>query len=103
MIFLYFAVLAGTLILLFKCADYFIQGSVGLADIYSIPKLIVGIVFVSLATTAPEFAVSVQAALLGHPEISLGNAVGSVIVVMESLWLWPALWLPLLSLSTAGS
>jgi len=38
-----------------------------------------GIIFVSLATTAPELAVSVQAAFLGHPEISLGNAVGSVI------------------------
>jgi len=79
MIFLYFAALAISLIVLFKCADFFIEGSVGLAHIFNIPKLIVGIVFVGLATTAPEFAVSVQAAFLGHPEISLGNAVGSVI------------------------
>ncbi|MFW6124007.1 MAG: calcium/sodium antiporter [Acidobacteriota bacterium] len=79
MIFLYFAALAFALILLFKCADFFIKGSVGLAHIFSIPKLMVGIVFVGLATTAPEFAVSVQAAFLGHSEISLGNAVGSVI------------------------
>lgn len=79
MIILYFAVLVVSLIVLFKSADFFIEGSVGLAHIFSIPKLIVGIVFVGLATTAPEFAVSVQAAFLGHPEISLGNAIGSVI------------------------
>ncbi len=41
--------------------------------------MIVGIVLVGMATTAPEFFVSVIAAYLGHPEIALGNAVGSVI------------------------
>ncbi len=79
MIYLYFIVLGVSFVVLFKCADFFINGSVGLAHIFSIPKLIVGIVFVGLATTAPELAVSVQAAFLGHSEISLGNAVGSVI------------------------
>ena len=42
--------------------------------------MLIGIVLVSLATTAPELAVSVQSALMGNPEIALGNAVGSVIV-----------------------
>jgi len=79
MIFLYFGVLVLSFGILFKCADFFIEGSVGLARIFSIPKLFMGIIFVSLATTAPELAVSVQAAFLGHSEISLGNAVGSVI------------------------
>ena len=32
-----------------------------------------------MATTAPEFGASVIAAILGHPEIALGNAIGSVI------------------------
>lgn len=79
MIFLYFAGLLLSFVLLFKCADYFITGSVGIAGVLHIPKLIMGIVLVGLATTAPEFAVSVQAAFLGHPEIALGNAIGSVI------------------------
>ncbi len=79
MIYLYFIVLAVSFLVLFKCADFFIDGSVGMAHVFRIPKLTVGIVFVGLATTAPELAVSVQAAFLGHPEISLGNAVGSVI------------------------
>ena len=41
--------------------------------------LMIAIVLVSMGTTAPEFAVSVIAAYKGHPEIALGNAVGSVI------------------------
>ncbi len=79
MIFLYFGALGVSFLLLFKCADIFIDASAGLSRIFRIPKLIVGIVLVGLATTAPELAVSVQAAFLGHSEISLGNAVGSVI------------------------
>jgi len=79
MTFMYFSALVVSFVVLFKCADFFIEGSVGMAHIFNIPKLIVGIVFVGLATTAPEFAVSVQAAFLGHPEIALGNAIGSVI------------------------
>lgn len=65
--------------ILFKCADYFVDGAIAVASILRIPKMIVGIVLVGLATTAPEFGVSVMAAFLGNMEISLGNAIGSVI------------------------
>lgn len=80
MIALYFLVLVVTFFLMFKSADFFIKGAVGLAWVFKLPKMVVGIVLVGLATTAPEFAVSVQSAYLGHPEIALGNAIGSVIV-----------------------
>ncbi len=79
MIFLYFALLILSFAVLFKCADFFVSGAVGIAHVTRIPKMVVGIVLVGLATTAPEFGVSVQAAFLGHPEIALGNAIGSVI------------------------
>lgn len=79
MIFLYFALLILSFVVLFKCADLFVSGAVGIAHVTRIPKMVVGIVLVGLATTAPEFGVSVQAAFLGHPEIALGNAIGSVI------------------------
>ncbi|MFQ6070352.1 MAG: calcium/sodium antiporter [Candidatus Aminicenantales bacterium] len=79
MVFIYFLVLLFAFALLFKCAGWFIRGASTFATVLSIPKLIVGIVVVGLATTAPEFGVSVQAAYLGHPEIALGNAIGSVI------------------------
>lgn len=79
MIFVYFAALICSFVILFKAADYFVTGASGFAEIFKIPKLVVGIVLVSLATTAPEFSVSVIAAILGNLEISLGNAIGSVI------------------------
>lgn len=79
MIYLHYIFLILSFALIFKCADYFVTGAVGIARVTNIPKMIVGIVLVGLATTAPEFGVSVQASFLGHPEIALGNAIGSVV------------------------
>jgi cation:H+ antiporter len=80
MIFLHGAAFLVAFVILFKCADLFVDGASRIATILNIPKLVIGIVLVGLATTAPEFAVSVVAALRGLPEIALGNAIGSVIV-----------------------
>lgn len=71
-------IFAAALAILVKSANFFVDGAVGIANIFGIPKIVIGIVLVSLATTLPEFSVSVQSAYLGHPEIALGNAVGSV-------------------------
>jgi cation:H+ antiporter len=79
MIYFYFFLLIISFAVLFKCADFFVSGASHIANCLNIPKIVIGIVLVGLATTAPEFAVSVQAAFLGHPEIALGNAIGSVI------------------------
>ncbi|MCZ6635581.1 MAG: calcium/sodium antiporter [bacterium] len=73
-------VLAVCFVVLSKCADWFVDGAVGIAEYLNIPKMLIGIVLVSLATTSPELAVSIMSALSGHPEMALGNAVGSVIV-----------------------
>jgi cation:H+ antiporter len=62
-----FAVLA-------KCADLFVDGSVRLVSRFKIPKLVVGIVLVSLATTAPELSVSLMSGLRGSSEMARGNA-----------------------------
>ena len=66
--------------LLIYSAGFLVDGAVGIADRTGLPKIIIGIVVVGFATTAPELAVSVAAALRGSPEIALGNAIGSVIV-----------------------
>jgi len=66
--------------ILFKSADYFVESAAGIANHFRLPKMLVGIVVVGFATTAPEIAVSAQSAYLGHPEIAFGNAIGSVIV-----------------------
>ena len=79
MIYVNVLVLLVSFVIMFKCADFFIRGASGIAELFNIPKLIAGIVLVGLATTAPEFGVSVIAAIMGHSEIALGNAIGSVI------------------------
>ena len=65
--------------ILAKCADWFVEGALEIARRLHAPPILIGIVIVSIGTTAPELAVSVQAALAGRAEYALGNAVGSVI------------------------
>lgn len=73
-------VLVVCFVVLTKCADWFVDGAVGIAEYLNVPQMLIGIVLVSLATTSPELAVSVMSALQGEPELALGNAIGSVIV-----------------------
>jgi len=72
-------VLIISFVILAKAADVFVESAVELANRLNIPKLIIGLVLVSFATTAPELTVSLMAALKGNPEMALGNAIGSVI------------------------
>jgi cation:H+ antiporter len=72
-------VLLSCFAILAKCADIFVESAVSLAYKFKLPKLVVGIVLVAFATTAPELAVSAISAARGHAEIALGNAVGSVL------------------------
>lgn len=66
----------GILILVIS-GDILVRGSVSLARYFKISTLIVGVTVVSFGTSAPELIVSINAALTGHPEIAIGNVVGS--------------------------
>ncbi len=66
----------GILLLLFG-GKYLVKGGVELTKYFNISKLVVGMTVVALGTSAPELLVSVQAALKGSSEISLGNVIGS--------------------------
>lgn len=79
MIYVYFIALIVAFTLLFTSASFFVKGASGIARVLNISKMVIGIVLVGIATTAPEFFVSVIAAIKGKPELALGNAVGSVI------------------------
>jgi len=78
-IFIQLLVVLISFFVLTKSADYLVDGSVAIAYRFNIPKMIIGIVLVGVATTTPEFTVSLISALKGYPEIALGNALGSVI------------------------
>ena len=65
------------LVLLIKCADWFVDGCSNIAKSLGIPSLIIGLTIVAFGTSAPEAAVSITASIKGMNDISLGNAVGS--------------------------
>lgn len=67
------------LVLLIKGGDWFVDGSVGVARRFRLPEILIGATVVSIGTTLPEVMVSATSALEGHPEMSYGNAIGSII------------------------
>jgi len=70
------SIIAG-LFLLIKGGDWLMKSSVALSLNLNIPKMVIGMTVVSLATSAPELIISIQAALSGHSDIALGNVIGS--------------------------
>lgn len=66
--------------LLVKGADWFVEGSSGIADKFGIPQLVIGLTIVAMGTSAPEAAVSITAALNKNAGITVGNVVGSNIL-----------------------
>lgn len=71
------AFVAGGLALLLGGGECLVRGAVGLARSLGVPPLVIGLTVVAFGTSAPELVVSLQAALGGHPDIVLGNVVGS--------------------------
>lgn len=57
--------------------DVLVRGALSLAERARISPLAVGVTVVALGTSAPELVVAVRAAILGYPELALGNVVGS--------------------------
>ncbi|OSQ40737.1 calcium/sodium antiporter [Thalassospira mesophila] len=72
----YLQIFAG-LVLLTAGGEFMVRGAVGLALLMGISKVIVGLTIVAAGTSAPEFVVSLNAALAGAGDIAMGNVVGS--------------------------
>jgi len=65
------------LVLLVVGGEFLVRSSVGLSFKLKLSKMVIGLTVVSFATSAPELLVSVNAALEGFSDISLGNVIGS--------------------------
>ncbi len=72
--------LAAGFVMLIKGADFFVDGSSGIASRFGISQLVVGLTIVAMGTSAPEAAVSISAALKGNAGITIGNVLGSNIL-----------------------
>ncbi len=93
------AQLALGLLLLFGGGEILIRGSVSLADHWGVSPLLVGATVVAFGTSAPEFAVCLNAGLTGHDSLAIGNVVGSnianvLLIVGLAALVFPITWTP---------
>ena len=68
----YLFLIAGFLLLI-KGADWFVDGSAGVARRLRVPTLIIGMTIVAMGTSAPELAVSTAASFKGNNSIAISN------------------------------
>lgn len=71
------AFMLGGLWLITWSANLFVDGAESLARSFGVSPFIVGMVVIGFGTSAPELAVSAISCLMGHSNLSLGNAYGS--------------------------
>ena len=68
--------IAGLVVLVIG-ADFLLKSAVSISLKFNIPKLLIGLTVVSLATSAPELIISIKSALIGSPDLSVTNVLGS--------------------------
>jgi cation:H+ antiporter len=71
-----FLVVIGLTILI-AGGEFLVKGAVGIAAKARLSTLVIGMTVVSFGTSAPELLVSLKAAFLEKPEITIGNVIGS--------------------------
>ncbi|MEA3449335.1 MAG: sodium:calcium antiporter, partial [Bacteroidota bacterium] len=76
MILQYLMLLLGLVLLAFS-GNWLVRGGSSLAKRFHVSPLVIGVTIVSLGTSAPELVVSLNAAVSGFPDMSIGNVVGS--------------------------
>ena len=70
MILVQILLLAVGFFMLMKGADWFVEGSAGIAKKMGIPQLVIGLTIVAMGTSAPEAAVSINASIKGNAGIA---------------------------------
>lgn len=58
-------------------ADWLVKGAVSIARDLGVSDAVIGLSLVALGTSLPELATSIVAALRRHPDVVLGNVIGS--------------------------
>jgi len=72
-----FLILLGSLAGLWFAAGWIVEGATAIAKRFGMSDLAIGLTVVAFGTSAPEFAVSISAAIDGASNVAIGNVVGS--------------------------
>lgn len=67
----------GGFLLLFGGGELLLRGAVGMARVFGLSPLLIGLTVVAAATSMPELVVTVTAGLDGLTDVGVGNVVGS--------------------------
>jgi len=74
--------LAAGILLLIGGSEAVSRGGVGLARVFGLSPLLIGIIVIAGAASAPELCVALSAATAGAPDIALGDIVGGNILML---------------------
>jgi cation:H+ antiporter len=88
-----FWLMAGLIVMLIS-ARLLVVAATDIAHFLGVSELIIGLTVVAIGTSLPELAATVGSAVKGHPEIAIGNVVGSNILNMLAVMSVPALISP---------
>ena len=83
------------LVLLVVCGEGLVTGAVRIAEKFHISPMVLGMTVVAFGTSAPELIVSLDAAVSGHPEMAIGNVIGSNISNIALVLAMSAMILPI--------
>jgi len=72
-----YLLLTAGLAILIGGGELLVKGATGIALRFNISTLVVGLTIVSFGTSVPELVACLHAALTGHPDITMGNVIGS--------------------------
>jgi cation:H+ antiporter len=84
------------LVFLFVGAELLVRGASQLAAMWRITPLVIGLTVIAFGTSLPELAVSVQGVLTDHPDLVVGNCIGSTIANLLLILGVCALYAPLI-------
>ncbi|MDE0662270.1 MAG: calcium/sodium antiporter [Gammaproteobacteria bacterium] len=79
------------LTVLLASAHVLVHAAEVVAVTFGVSELVVGLTIVAVGTSLPELSVTVAAARQGHPELAIGNVVGSNILNILAVLAIPAL------------
>lgn len=83
------------LVALYVGGELLVRGAVQIGEWLRLSYLVIGLTIVAFGTSAPELAVSLDAAVVGSPAIALANVVGSNLANMALVLGLSALILPM--------
>lgn len=82
------------LAVLLASAQTLVWAATEVAEYLGVSELIIGLTVIAIGTSLPELAATLAAAIKGHPDIAIGNVVGSNILNIVAVLAVPALISP---------